>query len=210
METENNNDVQFQKSQGGGKNKSTIVKIVVLALIMLAFGGAGGYIWRDREAVNTDKLRTDEIGALEKSNTNLRAELETAKQTAASGGDAAKAPSGATLENIEAAISSGNTAALEGYMASSVNVILAASEAYGAQSPAQAINDLEYLNDATNPWDFNLPVATLAQYQSGGYSQYFPTSAHVGKSANGYVISFQFGSSEKISGIFMTSSAELL
>ena len=95
-------------------------------------------------------------------------------------------------------------------MAASVNVILAASEAYGPQTPTQAIKDLDYLNSATDPWDFALSSTTLAKYQSGDYKQYFPTTALVGQSANDYVVSFQFDSSGKINGIFMTVSADLL
>jgi len=59
---------------------------------------------------------------------------------------------------------------------------------------------LKYLDNATDPWDFALPAATLAAYQTGGYKQYFPTTALVGKSANKYVVSFQFDSNGKISG----------
>lgn len=182
------------------------VKRVMAALILLAFGVAGGYMWRDKEAGNLDKLRTDEISSLQQKNAKLENDIAEAKSTIVG----SKAPSAAAQENIKDAIKSGNTAALEGYMSSSVNVILAASEAYGAQTPTQAIKDLEYLDDATDPWDFDLPAATLDSYQAGDYKQYFPATALVGKSADDFVISFQFDSSAKISGIFMTSNADLL
>ncbi len=116
------------------------------------------------------------------------------------------APTAEELDNIKASITSENTAALEGYMAASVNVIIAASEAYGPQTPVQAVKDVDYVKDG-DTWDFALPAATLAAYQAGDYKQYFPTTALVGKSSNGYVISFQFDSAGKINGIFMTNNA---
>ncbi|MBI2008994.1 hypothetical protein HYS84_01110 [Candidatus Saccharibacteria bacterium] len=214
METENRGQElpQPPKPQGSDKDAKKIAKMIVLALVMLAFGAAGGYIWRDREANNLDKLRTDEISSLKQKNTNLENDLAEAKKKAAASSSTGEstAPSAAVLDSIKDAIKSGNTAALEGYMAPSVNVILAASEAYGPQTPTQAIKDLEYLNNATDPWDFALASATLAKYQSGDYKQYFPATALVGQSANDYVVSFQFDSSGKISGIFMTVSADLL
>jgi len=113
-------------------------------------------------------------------------------------------PSAAELENIKASITSGNTAALEGYMASSVYEVIAASESAGAKTPTDAINGLSYINPGgDNTWDFALPTATLSAYQTGFYKQYFPTSALVGKSSDDHVVSFQFDSTGKISGIFM-------
>lgn len=199
-------------SESDAKDTKKIAKMVVLALVILAFGAAAGYIWRDNEANNLDKIRTDEISSLKQKNTNLENDLAEAKKTAAasSSKESSSAPSAAALESIKDAVKSGNTAALEGYMAASVNVILAASEAYGPQTPTQAIKDLEYLNSATDPWDFALASATLAKYQAGDYKQYFPTTALVGQSANDYVVSFQFDNAGKISGIFMTVSADLL
>lgn len=216
METENQGqDLPPPTPRGSerdARDSKKIAKMVVLALVMLAFGAAGGYIWRDKEANNLDKIRTDEISSLRQKNTSLENDLAEAKKKAAasSASDESTAPSAAALESIKDAIKSGNTAALEGYMAASVNVILAASEAYGPQTPTQAIKDLEYLNSATDPWDFALTSATLSKYQAGDYKQYFPATALVGQSANDYVVSFQFDNAGKISGIFMTVSADLL
>lgn len=115
------------------------------------------------------------------------------------------------LDNISAAISSKNTAALEGYMANSVNVIIAASEGIGPQTPAQAIGDLEYLNSATSPWNFNLPVSTLSKYSSSQYyGKYFGTNTIVGESANKYVVTFRVNNSGKIDTIFMAVNSDLL
>ena len=93
METENQGQElpQPPKPQDSERDSKKIVKMVVLALVMLAFGAAGGYIWRDREANNLDKLRTDEISSLRQKSTNLENDLEAAKKKAAA--------SSSTIEN---------------------------------------------------------------------------------------------------------------
>lgn len=103
-----------------------------------------------------------------------------------------------------------NTAALEGYMTDPVTVVLAASEKGGPVTPAQAVQDLNYLSGATDPWDFNLSAVTLASYKNGFYGQYFGDMTVVGKSANDYVVSFMIDTNNKITTIFMTGSADLL
>ena len=95
-------------------------------------------------------------------------------------------------------------------MASTIKVIIAASEGIGDRTPVQAINDLKYLDSATDPWDFALNATTLSKYQSGDYKDYFKSTSIVGKSANNYVISFNFDSSGKINGIFMSVNSDLL
>ena len=119
-------------------------------------------------------------------------------------------PTEAVRQSIKESITSGNTAALEGYMASTVRVIVAASEGIGDRTPTQAISDLKYIDAATTPWNFALDGTTLAKYGSGDYKAYFSSNSIVGKSANNFVISFNFNSAGKINGIFMTNSADLL
>ena len=120
------------------------------------------------------------------------------------------AASAALKENAQAAISSRNTAALEGYMASSVNVVVAASEKGGFESPSQAVADLGYLNSATSPWNFSLSTATLGSWAAGSYAAYFSPTSYAGLAANKYVVSFDFNSCDKINQVFMSSSSDLL
>ena len=183
--------------------------MLLVAAVLLAGGGAAGYWWRDQDAKNNAKATQSEIDTLKSSLANAKKDLADAKadkkdSTACTG------PSADELANIKDAIGSGNTAAVESYMQTSVNVILAASEAYGPQTPAQAVKDLDYVDSGTDPWNFELPAATISDYQKGDYKQYFPNGALVGKSANGYVVSFQFDSCGKIYGIFMSANADLL
>ena len=124
--------------------------------------------------------------------------------------EASVQPTAAQLENIEAAISSGNTAALEGRMADSVSVIIAASEGVGARTPTEAIGDIDYVIDLDATWDFALSAATLTDYADGDYAQYFPEGAFVGKSSEDKVISFIFDGDAKIKTVFMSVSSDLL
>ena len=185
-----------------------------MAVVFLLLGAIAGYMYRDSQAKKDLDAQKTKVSQLELQNAQLATNLAAAKKanTTTTTTDTGVRPSQATLDSISAAITSGNTAALEGYMASSVTVIRAATDGptNGARTPAQAVGDVAYVKDGTAPWNFALPAATLATYQSGSYSQYFPTSAYVGKSANNYVISFQFDSHGKISGIFMCLDASLL
>lgn len=113
-------------------------------------------------------------------------------------------------ENIADGIKSGNTAALEGYMADSVTVVIAASEKGGAETPAQAIKDLDYLKSATAPWDFALSSEVLKTYANGFYGKYFGENTVVGKSADGKVVAFGINDVGKIDTIFMASNADSL
>lgn len=118
-------------------------------------------------------------------------------------------PSPAAAANIQAAIESGNTAALESYFAPTVRVILAASGGIGNRTRSEAIGDLAYLFPAES-WDFALPEATLKAWASGDYAQYFPTGVLVAKSNGGKVVAFTFSDEKTVTGIFMSASADLL
>lgn len=182
--------------------------VILLAVALIGLG-AVAYMWRDNQAKANAKKSQAEIAALQSKVEVL--EKEAANESGAEeANNNTKKPSASDLENIEASITSGNTAALEGYMAPKVMVIIAASEGLGERTPAQAVSDLEYLDDADDPWDFSLPAATLKKWGNGDYKQYFPSDALVGKSADDMVISFTFNNAGKISGIFLAANADLL
>lgn len=175
-------------------------------LVLLAAGAAAGYYYRDMQAKDDAKAAETQIAALKTDKSKLEKDLAAAKKTSGEETAAGIRPSTATLDNIEASVKSGNYAALVGYSASTVKVIIAASEGVGDRTPTQAASDIAYLDTGTDPWDFNLSAATLNGYQTGNYKQYFPETAFVGKAANGYVVSFQFDSAGKINGIFMAAN----
>lgn len=186
--------------------------LIFLMILLLAAAGAGAYMWRDMQAKKKDKDNAATISALQAQIVTLQKDTKTpaatVKTTAST--DTSTAPNAAAIQSIKESITSDNTAALEGYMASTVKVIVAASEGIGDRTPVQAIDDLKYLDSATDPWNFSLNATTLSKYQTGDYKDYFKTNSVVGKSANNYVISFNFDSAGKINGIFMSISADLL
>ena len=183
----------------GKRNQSGFHQVIIpLVIVVLAVIGFAGY-----EVYHSHHKA--------KKPANSQTSSSSAKSTTGPiATPATTAPSAAELENIQASITSGNTAALEGYMASSVYEVIAASESAGAKTPTDAINGLSYINPGgDNTWDFALPTATLSAYQAGFYKQYFPTTALVGKSSDDHVVSFQFDSTGKISGIFMAIASTL-
>ena len=183
----------------GKRNQSGFHQVIIpLIVVVLAIIGFAGYeVYHSHHKAKKPAV----------SQTSSSAAKSTTGPIAA---PATTAPSAAELENIKASITSGNTAALEGYMASSVYEVIAASESAGAKTPTDAINGLSYINPGgDNTWDFALPTATLSAYQAGFYKQYFPTTALVGKSSDDHVVSFQFDSTGKISGIFMAIASTL-
>lgn len=188
------------------------------ALLVILVSGVT-YWCVSRGAESEIKTKNDKITSLETEITELEKDLATEK-TIALGSDASDdnqdscvstAPNDTAQENIIASITSGNTQPLEGYSASSVNVILAATEAYGAQTQTQAVSDItSFISGATSPWDFSLSASILSSYGSSGYGQYFPNNAIVGKSADGRVISFSFDCDGKINQVFLASSEEII
>lgn len=119
-------------------------------------------------------------------------------------------PTAEQRDTIKAVMDTMNTQPIAGYMAPSVEVILAASEGQPAKNPDQAALSLEYFQDATRPWRFDLPADTLKAYgKSQYYGQYFDENTYVGRAESGEVVSFHFNSDGKIDRIFMAINDEL-
>ena len=205
--------VETQKSTK--KHFSKLILHIIFILV-IAFGAAGAaYLWRENTANDIEKQKDASISALQELETSLKAELATEKaktsvDTPVETTCTATAPSASVIASIKSSITSGNTAALEGYMATSVNVILAATEGVGPSTPAVAVTNVTNFISGTTAWDFALSASTLSSYSGGGYAQYFPSIAVVGKSSSNKVISFSFDCDGKISTVFMAASGELL
>lgn len=197
------------------KHSTGRAKKWLLALLIIVLLAAIGILGWWAKTYRTDKQTLQqENNQLHSQIDSLKKQLdeEKKKKTASSSPTSTcSAEISTTLKNnIKDAIASKNYAALEGYMASSVNVVFAASEKQGGVSPSQAATDLAYLNAATSPWDFALPAATIASYDAGFYTTYFDDNTYVGKSANNYVVSFDFDSCGKINVVFVAANADLL
>ena len=114
------------------------------------------------------------------------------------------------IENIRAVLDSGNTAALEGYLADEVNFIIAASECCGPMSALDAIDNMSYISAASGPWA-TTPQVAIDGYRTHFYVDYFPDDALVFSSSDEdpYVISFLVVG-DKITQIFIASDYILL
>lgn len=211
------------------KNLSTqkILTIVVVVLAVIAVLLGSLYYMQITDAQKQAEGQQAQVDELEGKISTLEKSIEDAKkteaaETAAQAAKDAKAaaaealsekPSTLTqdqINNITDSIKSMNTAALEGYLADSVNVVFAASEKAGPRTPAQAIADLAYLSSATSPWSFALPTATTDAWKTGDYKTYLKDATIFGKSANGYVVAMKTNASAKIDLIFVSASADLL
>jgi hypothetical protein len=182
-------------------SKATVVLTIALILALIAGGLA--YWWRNDQAEQQMKSDAAKI-------TQLEAQVKTLMGVSTTETSELVGPSEEDKENIIASITSGNTAALEGYMADSVHVVIAASEGVFDHTPTEAIADLNYISDAIEPWDFDLDEATLADYATGDYKDYFHDNSVVGVSADLRVVVFNFDSNGDIDEIFMAVSADLL
>jgi len=186
------------------RSKAPIVWAVVIILLIAA--GAGAYWWRNDQATTQQAAQEAKIADLQSQIDELNKPID----TDVSNSDVSEGLTEADKDSIEASIISGNTATLDGYMASEVSVIIAASEGIGPRTPSEAINDLVYIESAVDPWDFDLGAMILGEYALGDYKEYFKTDSIVGRSADNKVIVFNFNSAGKIDGIFMTIDASFL
>jgi len=194
------------------KNRNLFKSVLVIIVVWLFFAAAGGaYIWRDNQAKNTEAEKDSQIASLQASLKEAQDKLAVDTTDTNPTTCSVKSPSASATENIEASITSANTAALEGYMATSVTTVLAASEEGGTYNRTQAVSNITaFIADATSPWNFDLTSSVLGSYGEGDYAQYFPGSAIVGKSANNKVISFSFDCDGKIKTVFMSASEDIL
>jgi hypothetical protein len=179
----------------------------LLVIVLIAAAAGGVYYWRDKEAKEDAKAKAAQISELEQQVKGLRSDLSAAQENVAA---TQSGPSEDTLKKVEEAIKAGKYSDIQNLMASKVYVIIAASEGLGVRTPAQAVNDLKYLDGGTDPWNFALAASDVKNYQDGDYAQYFPVGSLIGKSANSYVVSFTFNNDGKIIGIFMANKADIL
>jgi len=112
--------------------------------------------------------------------------------------------------NLVDAVSSGNTAAIDGYLAERVRVVIAASEADMQQSAVDAVLSLDYVQPGVGVWDFEIDPELVAVYAgSPYYGQFFPADAIVGRSSAGPLVSF-VPDGDTIGTIFMSIDENLV
>jgi hypothetical protein len=117
-------------------------------------------------------------------------------------------PSAADIENIKAAIVTGNTQALVSHFTNPVMVILAASDGIGPMTPDDAAVFLAQRLANKTEWNFDPTPAQLDSWRATFYEQYFPVGALVGFDAEGDKISFTFTGTQ-ISTVFVSGPGDL-
>lgn len=183
----------------------------VMVLVLMAASAAGAFFWQ-QAVMKSSNVEKD---ALQQRVKTLEAQIAEMDKTMAAMGDdmdMTLVPDKATSDNVKASIETGNTAALLDVFASQVNYAIAATEAQGVHTAEQAVKDLDYLDSATGPWNFDLPQSELDDYaDSIYYGKYFPAkNGMVGKSADGKLVSFIFNSDNKITTLFMSIDADIV
>jgi hypothetical protein len=109
----------------------------------------------------------------------------------------------ADRDNIREAITSGNTAAIEGYLSNPVRVIIMSSECCWDITPAEAVSNLSYVTGAPGPWNFSLPSATTDPWHTNTYYGYLFTGDDItGRAADGTIVSFGI-SGDQVTTILM-------
>lgn len=198
------------------KSKRKISKNILWVVIaIILFGGLVGFgVWRDMGAKKDADKDKESISALQKQVNDLQKKLEESEKknsaSAATPTASCTQPTASAVENIIASIKSKNTAALEGYMASNVKVTLAATEFSEVRTKAQAVSNVDYVINATAPWDFALSTATLNTFKAGSYKDYIKDNSVIGVAADSKTIVFNFDCDGKINAIFMSASSDLL
>jgi hypothetical protein len=117
--------------------------------------------------------------------------------------------SASDVENIQESISSGNTAALEGYLTNPVHIAFARSGLVENTDPFTAIGYLDQLAGSSG-WDWSVDAPSLAIWRASAFTgTWFPEGAIIGKAATGQVISFVV-LGDHITDIYVALNASLL
>jgi type II secretory pathway pseudopilin PulG len=199
-----NMGMQMPKKPKKGMSKTFMVIVLVVLLIA---AGVAAFLWRDMTAKSFEDNQAASIKTLQKSVDSLRGQLtaESSKSPTGQLTCTPVAPSATIISSIKSSITSGNTVALGGYMASSVSVVSADTGGVVMDTSDQAVATItSFITGATAPWNFDLTSTVLNKYTASVYGKYFPISATVGLSANKKVISFNYDCNAKISAVLLS------
>jgi len=129
--------------------------------------------------------------------------------------DPTSSPSGSSDEGglqaeLAEAMTSGNTAPIEGYLTEPTRVVIAASEADLQYSAVDAVLSLDYVRPGESPWDFELPSEVIDGYRASEfYGDFFPDDVIVGRADSGAVVAF-VPNGALIGTIFMAADESLI
>lgn len=177
---------------------------VVILLVVVAAVAVGAYYFGTKNSSQVPSAATP-VPTLK---TIINSSLPPSP-TPVSSASASPSTSLMLLENIKAAVVSKNTAALEGYMTDQVNVIIEATECCGILTKANAIKEMDYLNTATLPWNFddNNPIAAELRAKN---PTAFPEGIILGTSGNRMLVTFTLNADRtKIEKVYMAIDYKL-
>lgn len=119
-------------------------------------------------------------------------------------------PAVALRADLSAAVSSGETDALDAAFTDPVRVVIASSEADSQVSALDAVLALDYVQPGVGTWEWDLPSTTLDGYRASEYyGDFFPADVIVGRSSEGPVVAFST-SDGKVHTILMAIDEQLL
>jgi len=179
-----------------------LIGAIVAVLIIAALGGAyflgkGGFGSSKPTSTPQPTTVTQAVSSSTPSPTVSSAQMEQPKANAS-----------AVIANIQDGVTSKNYAALASYMVNPVGVVLYASECCAPQTPDKAAAQLEYLNSATPPWNFQDSNPIAAQLRAK--SDFFKNATVIGTASNGYSVGFTLNDQNKISAIVLVADYKLI
>lgn len=164
-----------------------VIPIAVLTLLLAACGGGTPEPEADESASPTPTS----VATEDADETDEADEADEEAEDADPSPEPEPGLSAADRENVQDAITSGNTAAIEGYLSDPVRVIIMSSECCWDISRAEAVAELSYVTGAPGPWNFALPAATVDPWRTNVYYGYLFTGDDItGRAADGTIVSF--------------------
>ena len=209
-QTDNQQQIEQIKKIKKADSKGKMFIMILMVVLLVAGAAFAGWWYGNMQAQDQLAVKDAEIVKLQTEKQSLDQQLSEAKSASTDTAAETTGPTEEALDNMKVAINDKNYVALKDYVDGKITVILAGSECCGARTFTEAAEDMKYLNTATAPWDFDLSSETLEAYAAGGYADYFPEGALVGKSSDNFVLSISFSDSGMIDTVFITNSAATL
>jgi len=173
--------------------------IILIALVSVLLAGAGYLIFQNQQL----------IGKLTKQTTTpspTATEPPTPPQLSPTQSPSPAFSLALTQNAIKTNINAKNYQGLTAYMTNPVNVILQASECCGPKTPAEAIDQMSYINTGV-PFDFDQQLSTIKNLKAKNPQL---SDKFIGISMGSeYLVSFGINSENKISDILMSVSWKL-
>lgn len=167
---------------------------IIIAVVVIAGVAAGAYYFGTRQKSETPSP------ALSPTPGSIYTPTITPKPTSTQSASPSASPLDKSKESTDAiklAITGKSYSSLDKYMASSVNVLIEATECCGIITKDKALAELKYLDGAINPWNFD-PGNPIASQLKTKNPTLFPNGILLGTSANRYLVTFTLN---KVSGL---------